>query len=58
MEIVITHGADLDAHKRRIVAIVLTPATETCSFGTLTADLLALVSIVWDTSRPVSPASP
>jgi transposase len=43
MEIVITHGAGLDVHKRRIVATVLTPAvTETRTFGTLTADLLAL----------------
>ena len=43
MEIVITHGAGLDVHKRRIVATVLTSAvTETRTFGTLTADLLAL----------------
>jgi transposase len=42
-EVVVTHGAGLDVHKKVIVATVLTSAvTETRSFGTLTPDLLAL----------------
>jgi len=43
MEVVVTHGAGLDVHKRRILATVITPTvSETRTFGTLTADLLAL----------------
>ena len=43
LDVVVTHGAGLDIHKKVIVATVLTPTlTETQSFGTLTDDLLAL----------------
>lgn len=43
LDVVVTHGAGLDVHKKVIVATVLTPTvSETRSFGTLTPDLLAL----------------
>jgi transposase len=43
MEVVVTHGAGLDVHKRRMLATVITPTvSETRTFGTLTVDLLAL----------------
>ena len=43
LDVVVTHGAGLDVHKKVIVATVLTPTmTETRSFGTLTPELLAL----------------
>jgi transposase len=43
MEIVYTHCAGLDVHKKTVVACVLTPSRkETCTFATMTADLLAL----------------
>ena len=43
LDVMITHGASLDVHKKVIVATVVTPAvTETRSFGTLTPELLAL----------------
>ena len=43
MEPYVTHGAGLDIHKRLIVATVLTPdPQETRSFGTMTAEVLAL----------------
>lgn len=42
-DVVVTHGAGLDIHKKVIVATVITPTlTETRSFGTMTADLLTL----------------
>ena len=42
-ELFITHGAGLDIHKKVIVATVLTPdLTETCTFGSVTEELLAL----------------
>ena len=43
LDVVVTHGAGLDIHKKVIVATVLTPTvTETRSFGTHTPDLLDL----------------
>jgi transposase len=48
MEVVYTHGAGLDVHKKTVVATVITPEPkgglfqETRTFGTMTADLLAL----------------
>lgn len=43
LDIVVTHGAGLDVHKRGIVATVLTPTvTETLSFGTCKSEPLAL----------------
>ncbi len=43
LDVVVTHGAGLDIHKKVIVATVITPTlTETRSFGTMTADLLTL----------------
>ncbi len=48
MQVVYTHCAGLDVHKKTVVACVLTPEsqaahhTQTRTFGTMTADLLAL----------------
>jgi transposase len=48
MEIVYTHCAGLDVHKKTVVAAIIVPAAEggwaqeTRTFGTMTADLLAL----------------
>ena len=43
LDVVVTHGAGLDIHKKVIVATVLTPTvTKTRSFGTHTPDLLDL----------------
>ncbi len=48
MDVLYTHCAGLDVHKKSVVACVLTPTAagsgqkETRSFGTMTADLLAL----------------
>jgi transposase len=48
MEVVYTHCAGLDVHKKTVVATVITPERqggvfkETRTFGTMTADLLAL----------------
>jgi transposase len=45
MEVVYTHGAGLDVHKKTVVATVITPEPsgklfqETRTFGTMTADL-------------------
>jgi len=58
MEITHTHCAGLDVHKRTVVACCLTPGppgelcSETRTFGTMTADLLALAD--WLTGRAVT----
>ncbi len=49
LDVVVTHGAGLDVHKKVIVATVLTPTvTETRSFGTVTPELLALADWLQD----------
>ncbi len=58
MEVVYTHCAGLDVHKKSVVATSLVPAPqgdslkETHTFGTMTADLLALSD--WLQSRAVT----
>jgi transposase len=58
MDVVHTHCAGLDVHKKTVVAAVSEPAagggwhTETRTFGTMTADLLALSD--WLTSHGVT----
>ena len=48
MEVIHTHGAGLDVHKKTVVACLLTPGSqsrahrETRTFTTVTADLLAM----------------
>ena len=48
MDLVITHGAGLDVHQATVVATIRVPGergnrqVETKTFGTMTADLLAL----------------
>ena len=47
MDLVITHGAGLDIHQATVVATIRVPGergrhVETKTFGTMTADLLAL----------------
>ena len=58
MEITHTHCAGLDVHKRTVVACCLTPGprgevcSETRTFGTMTADLLALAD--WLTGKAIT----
>jgi len=49
LDVMITHGAGLDVHKKVIVVTVATPTvTETRSFGTLTPELLTLADWLRD----------
>ena len=56
IETAVTHGAGLDIHKALIVPTAFTPTTsETRSFGTVTADLLALAD--WWPASGVTPVA-
>ncbi len=53
LDVVVTYGADLDMHKKVIVATVLTPTvTEPRSFGSVTPDVLPLTD--WLQARGVT----
>ncbi len=58
MDVLHPHVAGLDVHKKTVVACCLTPGSpsepvrEICTFGTMTADLLALFA--WLTNQQIT----